>query len=420
MTDNIPNLKGIRGSIVSLRDAGTPVYYEDGGVVWDRTGTIVACDTWEVVQQRWGTLSYDDWRGHLVTPGFVDCHVHLPQLDCRNKTGYRLLDWLDKYIFPAEAMFADPALARTTARRFFAELLRHGTTTAMIHSTIHEVATHIAFEEAERSGIRAIIGKVMMDQHCPTALQERTSDSLRTTESLIARWHGKAERLYYAVTPRFALTCSRALLEGAGKLAAQARCYFQTHIAETQEEVRRAHQMHHIQDYVGLWGDCQCLGPQSMFAHAIYVSDGEWKQLSQTQSAVAHCPSSNIFLQSGRMPYEKIAEFAIRCGLGSDVGAGPEFSLWDVIRCGMTMHTEQTFSALEGLYRATLGGAAALGMAERIGSFAVGKQADIAVFHHAITGDNLTQDVRQIATRQSPVLAVATYVNGTCCYRAAE
>lgn len=400
----------IRGSIMSMRDAKSLIYHEDGALAWDSAGCIVCCDTWEKIAATIPEHLCEDWRGHLITPGFVDCHVHLPQLDCRNKTGHTLLDWLQHYIYPAEAAFADSVLARDTARRFYQELLKNGTTTAMIYSTIHEEATHIAFEEAEVAGVRAIIGKVMMDRNSPIALLEKTGESLAATERLISKWHGKLGRLFYAVTPRFALTCSKALLMEAGKMSQNAGCYFQTHLAETPDEVALAHDMFGVKDYVGLYKDCHCLGHKSIYAHCIYLSDGEWKQLSQSHSSVAHCPSSNIFLKSGRMPFEKISEFSVRCGLGSDVGAGPEFSLWDVMQCGRDIHSDGVFSSQEAFYRATLGGAEALEFERHVGSFHVGKDADIAVFkasHNDIQSGRIPN-------------AVATYIKGKCCYQESE
>lgn len=389
MTSLTNAVRGIRGAIVYMQNATTPMFYRDGVMAWSDDGRIVLCgDYHELRHQLPPQMALDDWRQRLIIPGFVDCHVHLPQLDCRNKTGHTLLDWLKYYIFPAEAMFADPHHARAIARRFFQELVQHGTTTAMIHSTIHEHATDIAFEEAEAAGIRAIIGKVMMDRDCPDNLKERTADSLHATERLIQKWHGKSGRLFYAVTPRFALTCSRELIVDAGRMARESGAYFQTHLAETPDEVRLALEQFRAAHYVGLYEDCQCLGPHSMYAHCIYLSDHEWRQLSLTRSAVAHCPSSNIFLQSGRMPYEKIREHSVRCGLGSDVGAGPEFSLWDVIRCGFESHPVGVFPKMEALYRATLGGAEALGLAETIGSFEPGKCADVAVFDCAMRAED--------------------------------
>ena len=399
--------QGIRGTIRSMRDAAQLVSYADGLLVWDTHGKIVACGEYcDIHVQLPSHVQIQDYRNYLITPGFVDCHVHLPQLDCRNKTGHTLLDWLQHYIYPAEAAFADPVVARDVSRRFYQELLRNGTTTAMIYSTTHEEATRIAFEEAEAGGIRAIIGKVMMDQNCPDDLREKTSESLKATERLIQDWHGRSGRIYYAVTPRFALTCSRELIVGAGQLAMDSGVYFQTHLAETMEEVSAAHDLHAMDDYVQFYGDCRCLGRHSMFAHCIYLSDQEWKRLATSYSAVAHCPSSNTFLMSGRMSYEEVSRHKVRCGLGSDVGAGPEFSLWDVMRCGCEMHPPSVFSSQEAFYRATLGGAEALGFSNQIGSFDVGKEADFVI-------SKGNEDVTGVAVLPT----LATYIKGQCLYQ---
>jgi guanine deaminase len=399
--------QGIRGTIRSMSGASHLVSYEDGLLVWDMHGKIIACGEYRDIHTQLSShVKIQEYRNCLIAPGFVDCHVHLPQLDCRNKTGHTLINWLQYYIYPAEAAFADAAVARSVARRFYQELLKAGTTTAMIYSTVHEEATRIAFEEAEVAGVRAIIGKVMMDQNCPDVLKETTSDSLKATERLISDWHGRAGRLYYAVTPRFALTCSRELIAGAGEVASESGAYFQTHLAETMDEVSAAHELHKTDDYVKFYGDCRCLGTQSMFAHCIYLTDQEWKQLAASGAAVAHCPSSNVFLKSGRMSYEEVSHHNVRCGLGSDVGAGPEFSLWDVMRCGCEVHPPDVFSAKEAFYRATLGSAEALGLADQIGSFDIGKDADIAI----------SQGASDTMQNSKLPLTVATYIKGQRVY----
>ncbi|PIR20270.1 MAG: guanine deaminase [Deltaproteobacteria bacterium CG11_big_fil_rev_8_21_14_0_20_47_16] len=412
MVENLNNaVHAVRGHIQYMQDATTLVEIQDGLLAWDSTGHIVACDEHKKINSLLPkSVNVDNHSGKLVVPGFVDCHVHLPQLDCRNKTGHTLLDWLKNYIFPAEAAFSDVIFARSIAKRFFLEILQNGTTTAMIYSTIHEAATNVAFEEADNCGIRAIIGKVMMDQNCPDALKENTKESLSGSERLISKWHGHKDRLFYAMTPRFALTCSRDLIVGAGQMAQDANVYFQTHLSETPDEVAFAKEMHGFSDYVDFYGDCHCLGKKSMYAHCIYPTDSEWQGLSQSQSAIAHCPSSNIFLRSGRMPYEKIAEYHVRCGLGSDVGAGPKFSMWDVMRCGQEQHTKNVFSNKNAFYHATLGGAEALGLSDQIGSFHVGKKADVVVFD-VPTSFN--------AIEQIP-MAAATYVSGKMCYLGKE
>lgn len=380
MADLVTATHGVRGSLLFARPDRSLVWHADGACVWDAGGRILAAEAWaSLAPQLPATAHIRHWPQHVITPGFVDCHVHLPQLDCRCKSGYRLLAWLERFIFPAEAAFADPDIARDTARRFFAELLRHGTTTALIYCTIHEAATHAAFEAAAACGIRAIIGKVMMDRHSPPALTERTTESLAATERLLARWHGVQDRLFYAVTPRFALTCSDTLLREAGKLATQGNAYFQTHIAEVPDEVTRAHELFGVTDYVHLFAERGCVGPRSVFAHAIYLTAPEWAQLAAAQAAIAHCPSSNVFLQSGRMPYEATRTHPLRCGLGTDVGAGPEFALWDVMARGTEQHGATVFTPETAFYHATLGGAEALSLAHETGSLLPGLAADCVV-----------------------------------------
>ncbi|MBI4365300.1 MAG: guanine deaminase [Deltaproteobacteria bacterium] len=396
-----------------MRDRNAMTWHEDGLLAWDARGRIVACDAYKALRPHLPpTLACEDWSGHLILPGFVDCHTHLPQMDCRNKSGYTLLDWLERYIFPAEAGFADPDIARTTARRFFRALLAHGTTTAMIHVTIHESATDIAFEEAERAGLRAIIGKVMMDQHSPASLLERTREALGAAERLIAKWHGRHGRLFYAVTPRFALTCSRTLLAEAGRMAARDGIYFQTHLGETPEEVARTRDLHAVADPLALYEACGCVGEHALFAHTIHLAADEWRRLAAAGAAIAHCPSSNLFLRSGRMPYEMAVQHGVRCGLGSDVGAGPEFSLWDVMQRGAESHPPEIFPPLEAWYLATRGGAQVLGLHERVGMLAPGSAADFAIYPHDVRGvpPDCWLPAMMTEWRRHPVRA--TYVRG--------
>lgn len=355
--------------------------FPDGLLAVDEKGTIVAVGDYQKLRSRFSKeIPESDYRDLWMFPGFVDCHVHLPQLDCRNKCGLTLLDWLKIHIYPAEAAFKDPKVVEKTAPRFFEALLQHGITTAAVYSTVHYEATDAAFEMASVKGLRVVMGQVLMDQNAPSELLRPKRRLLQETERLISKWHGKNDRLFYAVTPRFALTCSKALLVGAGRLSQEVGCVFQTHMAETKEEIAEAKKLHRFLNYPEFYRQCDCTGERSLFAHAIHLEESEWEVLKESNSAVAHCPTSNVFLQSGTMPLARVEKFGLRCGLGTDVGAGPTFSMREIIDCGQEVHGPSKFDEAKAFHMATLGGAKALGLENRIGNFTVGKSADFVLF----------------------------------------
>ena len=381
MPSEHPVREAYRASIKHSLGPSQIEQWEDGLLLVDDCGFVTACGAYDQLAPRLPKeIPVRDYRGSFLVPGFVDCHVHLPQLDCRNKNGLTLLDWLQTYIYPAEAQFADPKWAEAVARRFFDTLLSHGITTAAVYSTVHEEATNMAFKVAQEKGLRVIMGQVLMDQNAPQALLRPATQLLHETERLIQQWHGRQDRLFYAITPRFALTCSATLMKEAGKMATQAGCYFQTHLAETQEEVRQAQTLHHFKNYAGFYESHHCLEKHSLLAHAIYLRDEEWTVLSDHHCAVAHCPTSNVFLKSGTMPLSTVERFGIRCGLGTDVGAGPTFSMREVADCACEVQPKGLVTPEKAFYLSTLGGAEALSLAHQTGNFTEGKWADFAVF----------------------------------------
>lgn len=372
-----------RGSIRHALGPNQVVEYEDGLLFVSDKGKIAACGPYEKLKtQVPSEISVKDFRKNWMVPGFVDCHTHLPQLDCRNRNGMMLFDWLKTYIYPAEEKFADPNVAREMASRFFDELISHGITTAAIYATVHYLATHIAFEMAKDKGLRVIMGQALSDQNVPTALLRSAKQLLRETEKLIDTWHGQEERLFVAVTPRFAPSCSKELVQSCGEMASQAKTYFQTHLAETVDEVEWAKEHHRFKNYPGFYVDTGCMEGPSLFAHCIHLSDDEWRVMSQYRGCVAHCPTSNVFLKSGRMPLQKVWQHNIRCGFGSDVGAGPTFSMREIADCALKIHPKESISHEKAFYLATLGGAEALSLEGQIGNFVEGKWADFSLFEN--------------------------------------
>ncbi|MBI2343168.1 MAG: guanine deaminase [Deltaproteobacteria bacterium] len=353
----------------------------DGGILVDAAGRVLAAGAFSTVRRAAPRAVVVNYAGRLIIPGLVDTHVHLPQLDQRGKPSQTLMTWLRDHVFPVEATFANLHVAEAVGRRFFQQLIRHGTTTAMVHATIHVPATALAFELAAAAGLRVIMGKVMMDQQTPRRLQEVTHRTLRDSEWLCAEWHGRyGGRLQYAFTPRFAPMCSETLWRETGRLVAQSGAYVQTHLAETPEENRwMSRSFPACRDYVHLFERTETLRPRAVFAHAIHLAPGAYRRMAKAGAAIAHCPLANVFLKSGRMPIEWLEAVKIRYGLGTDVGAGPSLSMFAVMRHADYLQPTRRISPRHALYQATLGGARALRMEREIGNFAVGKWADFVV-----------------------------------------
>jgi len=357
----------------------------DGALAVNSRGRIVFCgrfdDFLKLYDKRKAEFKIVDKRGRLIIPGMIDCHLHLPQLDLRGKHGSTLLNWLDRYIFPAEVAFADPRYAEALSKRFFKKLILNGATTSAVYTTIHAKSTDIAFRVAKESGLRVIMGKMMMDQHSPDNLTEDTRQSLNESEKLCEKWHGANKgKLMYAFTPRFAPTCSEHLLDGIGKLAKESGAYVQSHIAETAGEVKRVKELFpDYDDYTAVYEENDCFGPKAIMGHAIHLSDDELHRFALAKTKIAHCPTSNFFLKSGRMPIERIEEHGIVYGLGTDVGAGTSLSLFTTMRHADFIQPSINVSPVKAFYLATLGGAKTLSLEHEVGNFEEGKAADFCV-----------------------------------------
>lgn len=373
--------RGVRGRIVYTKGPEEMVDLSDGVLVYDEEGRIVSCEPFDHFEAGEGDVEVEHFKHRLIVPGFVDCHIHLPQLDQRGRFGSTLMEWLDKHILPAERAFSDSKVVDDVGRRFFKKLILNGTTTAAIYSTIHKDATHTAFELAKLAGLRAIIGKVMMDQHGPADFTEETGRSIESSARLCEKWHMRENgRLRYAFTPRFAPTCSLELMHEVARLAASTGAYVHSHIAETKAECQLVKQRHPgYSDYFELFEATGLAGPYTILAHAIYLSDGEYNRMARTKTAIAHCPTSNFFLKSGTMPMRNVEDAGVVVGLGTDIGAGTSVSMFTEMRHSDYAQLDMSVSPVKAFYLATLGGARALTMGDELGSFERGKQADFCV-----------------------------------------
>lgn len=345
-------------------------------------GRIVAVQA-EAPGPGWAQVRHP---GRLIMPGFVDTHVHAPQLDVIASHGLALLDWLETYTFPAERRHADPAVAAEGAVRFLDALLAHGTTSAVVFPTVHPVSVDTLMAEAAARGMRLIAGKVLMDTHAPEGLRDGGVQAEQDCRALIRRWHGHG-RLAYAVTVRFAATSSREQLAMAGRLCAEEpSLYLQTHVAENLDEVRWVARLFpEARSYLDVYHRHGLLHPRAVLAHGIWLDADDRARLAETGAQIAHSPSSNLFLGSGLFDWPAADAAGHRVSLASDVGGGTSLSM---LRTAADAYKIQALrgarlSAWKALHAATLGGAEALGLAGEIGQLSPGRMADLAVWDWA-------------------------------------
>jgi len=319
-----------------------------------------------------------DLGSKIIVPGFVDTHVHLPQFAIMGIGVGELLEWLNNYTYPEEARFADPEYAGRISRQFFDALVANGTTTAVIYSSVHEEATDIAFSAAQAKGIRAFIGKVMMDRNSPPTLLEDTEHSIDASLRLFRKWDGaESGRLRYIFTPRYAAACSPELMKRVGREARDRGAFIQSHLSENKVEVEWVRSLFpESPSYAAVYDEAGLLTDRTIMGHCVHLAADEIALLRRTRTHVAFCPYSNLNLRSGTMPYASLRAAGLDIALGSDIAGGPSLSMLDQMRLAISA---AAISWDEALYLATLAGAKALGLADRIGSLEAGKDADFVV-----------------------------------------
>ena len=326
------------------------------------------------------------WPDSLLVPGFIDTHVHMPQLRVMASYGTQLLEWLETYTFPTETLFADPVWAASQSQLFLDLLLAHGTTSALVFATSHQVAAEALFAAAERYDMALTTGKVMMDSHAPDGLRDTAEASYRESRELIERWHGTG-RQRYAVTPRFAATSSAAQLSYAGQLLADyPGVLMQTHWAENHAEIAWIKELFpERKDYLDVYDHFGLLGDHSVLAHGIHISDGNRQRLAETGTRIAFCPTSNTFLGSGLFDLRSADNAGVQVGLATDVGGGTSLSMLVTMAEAykVCQLRGQSLNPLKAFYMATLGNARVLHQADQVGNLQVGKYADFLVLDRA-------------------------------------
>jgi guanine deaminase len=430
------NKKAFRAAVAHCLDdpfnAGNSAleYIEDALLVVDN-GKVEALGSAPTLlaDPRFAQLDVVDYSGHLIVPGFVDAHLHYPQTDIIASYGSQLLEWLEKYTFPAEGRFHDEAHALEAAGFFVNELLRNGTTSGMIFASVHPQSVDALFKVAEAVNLRIGAGKVMMDRNCPDYLQDTAQQGYEESQQLIDQWHGVG-RLSYAVTPRFAPTSTDEQLQLAGKLYAENNgVYLQSHVAENKAEVEWVAELFPwSRSYLDVYDRYGLLGERAIYAHCIYLDDSDLSRMHETGTVAAFCPTSNLFLGSGLFDLQRCREMDVRTGLATDVGGGTSFSMLRTAdeAYKVSQMAGRPVTPVQLFYEMTLGGASALSMQQYIGNFETGKEADFVVLDTAAlpllqrridVADSFEEKLFALIVLGDDRITAATYVMGEAAYR---
>ena len=427
MSMDTRNLQAYRASLLHFH--ADPAFAEDSHA-WHADGLLViedgrvkaAGDYEQLASTLPAGVEVVDYRGKIIVPGFIDTHLHFPQTDMIASPAPGLLPWLENFTFPTERQFKDPAHGRATADFFLDELLRNGTTTALVYCTVHKESVDAFFEASAARNLRMAGGKVLMDRNCPDFLRD-TAD-LRESEELIRRWHNNGRALY-AITPRFAPTSTPAQLGAAGELArAFPTTYIQTHVSESRDECAWVQGLFpERRSYLQVYEHYGLMRPRAMFGHCIWLDDVDFALMADTGSAISHCPTSNLFLGSGLFDVAKADGVKAHVSLGTDVGAGTSFSMLQ------TMNEAYKVARLKGsylpalrmFYLATLGAARSMQLEGTVGNFAVGAEADFIVLDPKATplmarrtanSDSLEENLFALALLGDDRAIRATYAAG--------
>ncbi|WP_029313018.1 guanine deaminase [Acidiphilium rubrum] len=386
---SITMVSALRGPFLSYTgnpfEADDPscFHYESDGLILIDRGRIRSAGAYDPAVLPAGVVPVH-YPDHLIIPGFIDAHVHYPQMPMIGAHGRQLLDWLNHYVFETEQRYSDIDFARIVAKAFLRESLRAGVTTPITYCTVHPESVDAYFEEASKLGLRTGAGKVMMDRNAPAGLRDTAQTGYDQSKRLAARWHGHG-RLFYAVTPRFAPTSTEAQLELAGTLRREINgLYMQTHLSENRAELAWVADLFPAsRDYLDVYDRFGLVGRRCLFGHAIHLSEREWARLAEAEATVVHCPTSNLFLGSGLFNLKRalVSANPVRTALGSDLGAGTNFSPLATLAEAykIAQLRGDALSPHQAFYLATLGSARAIDQAEHIGRIAPGQDADLVV-----------------------------------------
>ncbi len=426
--------QAFRGAILHFTDnplqhgLAATQYLEDGLLIL-RDGYVESVgEASQLINQLDDDVTVTDYRGHLMMPGFVDAHIHYPQTDIIGSHGEQLLEWLERYTFPMERRFSDLEYARSVASFFTDELLRNGTTTGLVFSTVHPTSVDAIFEAAASHNMRLMSGKVMMDRNAPDFLCDTAQSSYDDSKILIERWHNNG-RAQYAVTPRFAPTSTDEQLKLAGELLKEyPDLYLQTHVAENPNEVSWVAELFPwSRSYLDVYDHFGLLNKRSVYAHGIYLKDSDRQRMAEAGATIAFCPTSNLFLGSGLFDINAAQAHNVQVAMATDVGGGTSFSMLQTLgeAYKVSQLAGQSLDPLQAFYLATLGGARALDLDQKIGNFAAGKEADFVVLDLKSTPllarrmantESLEEQLFALMTLADDRSIAATHIMGECRY----
>lgn len=425
--------KVICGELASFAADGTlALHVPKGAVAIDGNGRIAWTGARHMLPEEYARFAVEDHGDRLVLPGLIDAHIHFPQYRMLAAPGKDLLDWLSRFTFPEESRFASPEHSAIAAEIFLDLLARNGTTAALAFCSVHKACAEALFAAAASRNMALATGKTMMDRNVIPAVQDTPEAGARESEELYQRWHGKG-RLRYAVTPRFAVTSSEEQLRLSGELLhSLTGSLMQTHISESPGEIALVKELFpNARDYTDVYDHYGLLGPRSLFAHGIHLSERECQRMSESRSTVVHCPTSNNFLGSGLMAFANLRKLdrPVRLGIATDVGGGTSYSMLttmgEAYKVQMLTGTKPT--AVELFAMATIGNAARLHIEHDTGTLDVGKFADLVVLDDEATlalklrrelSANLEERLFSLIIMGDDRAVAATYVAGEALYRA--
>ena len=424
-----PARRALRGRILTFHSDPAEVgdgahWYVEDGLVVIADGRITHVGETADVTRALGPIPTVDHRPHLLVPGLIDPHLHMPQTRVIASYGTTLLDWLQRYTFPEEMRHADPDVCAASARFVLDETLRCGTTSGAYFCTSHPGSAEALLSEAERRGQRVIAGKVMMDRGAPAPLLDTPERAYDETKALIERWTGRG-RCEVAVTPRFAVTSTEAQLEVAGALAAEfPDAPIQTHLSENDREIAFVEDAFPwAEDYTAVYERYGLVRPRALLGHCIHLSERERRAIGERGASAIHCPTSNLFLGSGLFDMEGLKAAGARSGVATDIGGGTSYSLLATARAAYEVAAlrGRAYDPFRAFHDLTLGNAAALGVEDRIGRLAAGFEADVAVLDSGATPalrrrmetvETLADELFALVVLGDDRACAATYVGG--------
>ena len=431
MNTDVDSSLALKGRILTFNDSPLNYDYWETGCVLIEGGFITSVGDASLVEVP-NDVRIIDHGEDLILPGFVDGHVHYPQMNVIASFGAKLIDWLNTFTFPEEAKFSDKSYASAAAKFFLSEALRNGYTTSAVFCTVHPQSVEAFFTEAERLGLRMIAGKVLMDRHAPKSLLDTAQTSYDQSKELIDKWHNK-NRALYAITPRFAPTSTPEQLEVSGALYRESEgVYVQSHVSENVDEISWVAELFpQASSYLDVYNGFDLLGPRTLYGHGIHFSDADIEMVKDTDTSIIHCPTSNLFLGSGLFDYQKFKDVGARIALGTDVGGGTSLSPFATMKAAYEIAQFRNYSLtpFEAFYLLTLGGAEALHLGDKIGRIAPGYEADLTVINLKSTEiiSNRMKQSNELAEILFSQIIMAddrairtTYANGKQVYKSDE